>query len=199
VVCLSHCHENDIKVHKTAVTNLVTFAHENYQCPVLDDDQAFVHPCDNMDYEDIDKAIENGKVPSTKSIVVWSATVTPKQTVDYILEKQVPLAMQLNLADSNVSQVDVVVGPIKCYDPLTEEGHNFPLPLPKPFVSDMVPNKNASLPKRKYVKYVTRTPSMDNDSSKDDSPIIVTRSKGKVASCAKSICLSTESCKKNEE
>jgi len=76
VVCLSHCHENDIKVHKTAVTNLVTFAHENYQCPVLDDDQAFVHPCDNMDYEDIDKAIENGKVPSTKSIVVWSATVT---------------------------------------------------------------------------------------------------------------------------
>jgi hypothetical protein len=82
--------ENDIKVHKTAASNLVAFAYENIQCPVLDDDQAFVHPFDNMDFEDIDKAIENGKVPSTKSIVVWSATVTPKKTVDYIVEKQVP-------------------------------------------------------------------------------------------------------------
>lgn len=120
-----------------------------------------------MDYDNIDKAMENGKVPSTKSIVVWSATVTPKKTVDYIVEKQVPLAMQLNLADdSNVSQVDVVVGPIKCYDPLTEEGHNFPLPLPKLLVSDMVPNKIAPLPKRKYVKYAECTPSMDDVSWK---------------------------------
>ena len=35
--------ENVIKVHKEAVSNLVTFAHENYQCPVLDD-EAFVRP-----------------------------------------------------------------------------------------------------------------------------------------------------------
>ena len=155
---------------------------------------AFVHPCDNMDYEDIDKAIENGKVPSTKSIVVWSATVTPKKTVDHIVEKQVPLAMELNLADSNVSKVDVAVGPIKCYGLLTEDGHNFPLPLPKLLVSDMVPNKIAPLSKREY-----RTPSMDNDSSEDDSSIIVTRSRRKVASSAKSICLGIVSCKKNEE
>jgi hypothetical protein len=44
--------DNDIKVHKTAASNLLALAHENYQCPVLDDDQAFVSPCDNMNYEE---------------------------------------------------------------------------------------------------------------------------------------------------
>jgi len=71
--------DNDIKVHKTAASNLLALAHENYQCPVLDDDQVFVSPCDNMDYEEIDKVIENGKVPSIKAIVVMPATVTPKK------------------------------------------------------------------------------------------------------------------------
>ena len=191
--------ENDIKVHKTAASKLLALAHENYQCSVLDD-EAFDHPCDNMDYEEIDKAIENGKLPSIKAIAVMPATVTPNKTDDLFVKKQLPVAMQLNFADSNDIQVDVVVGPTKCYDPLTVEGDNVPLPLPKLIVSDNVPNKIAPLPKRKYVafaKYVPRTPSMDNDSSEDEFPIIVTRSKGKVASCAKSNCL--ESCKKNEE
>jgi hypothetical protein len=186
--------ENDIKVHKTAASNLFALPHENYQLPVLDD-EAFVHPCDNMDYEEIDKAIENGKLPSIKAIAVMPATVTPKKTDDPTVEKQVPVAVQLNFSDSNDSQADDT----ECYDLLSVEGNNVPLSLPKLLVSDIVPNKIAPLPKRKYVafgKNVTRTPSMDDDSLEDDSPLIVTRSKGKVASCAKSICL--ESCKKNE-
>ena len=190
--------ENDIKVHKTAASNLFALAHENYQCPVLDD-EAFDHPCDNMDYEEIDKAIENGKLPSIKAIAVMPATVTPKKTDDPTVEKQVPVAVRLNFSDSNDSQADVVVGHTKCYDLLTVEGNNVPLSLPKLLVSDIVPNKIAPLPKRKYVSFVknvTRTSSMDNDSLEDDFPIIVTRLKGKVASCAKPICL--ESCKKNE-
>lgn len=68
--------------------------------------------------------------------------------------------------------------------PLTEEGHN--VPLPQLLVGDMVPNMIAPLHKRKYVAH---TPSMDNE--------IVTCAKGKVASRAKSI--RPESGKKNEE
>jgi ribosomal protein L15 len=41
--------------------------------------KAIVSPCDNMDYEEIDKVIGNGKVPSIKAIVVMPATVTPKK------------------------------------------------------------------------------------------------------------------------
>ena len=71
--------DNDIKVHKAAASNLLALAHENYQCPVLDDDQIFVSPCDNMDSEEIDKVIENGKVPSIKAIVVMPAIDTPQE------------------------------------------------------------------------------------------------------------------------
>ena len=73
--------------------------------------------------------------------------------------------------------------------PLTEEGHNVPLPLPQILVGDMVPNMIAPLHERKYVAH---TPSMDNDSLE-----IVTRAKVLVASRAKFICL--ESGKKNDE
>ena len=152
---------------------------------MLDDDQVFVSPGDNMDDEEIEKVIENGKVPSIKAIVVMPANVTQKKTDDFTpVEKQVTLAMQLNLAECKDSQVDVVVGPTKSYDPLTEEGHN--VPLPQLLVGDMVPNMIAPLHKRKYVAH---TPSMDNE--------IVTCAKGKVASRAKSI--RPESGKKNEE
>jgi hypothetical protein len=163
-------------VHKTAASNLLALAHENYQCPVLDDDQAFVSPCDNMNYEEIDKVIEMGKKPSIKAIVVMPANVTPKKTDDLTVEKQVTSAMLLNHAECKNSQVDVVVGPTKSYDPLSEEGHNVPLPLPQLLVGDMLPNKIAPLHKRKYAVH---TPSMDNEK--------VTRAKGKVASPAKSI------------
>ena len=70
---------NDIKVHKTAASNLLAISHENYQCPVLDDDQVFASPCDNMDDEEIVKVMANGKAPSIKAIVVMPATVTPSK------------------------------------------------------------------------------------------------------------------------
>jgi hypothetical protein len=119
--------ENDIKVLKTDASITSAFASgfnvlENYQCPVLDDDEAFASPCDVMENEEIDKIIENGKVPSIKAIVVMPATVTPKKTDVYNVGKQVPLTMQLNFAEPNDSQVDVVVGSTKCYESLTEEG-----------------------------------------------------------------------------
>ncbi len=72
--------------------------------------------------------------------------------------------------------------------PLTEEGHNVPLPLPQLLVGDMLPNKIAPLHKRKYAVH---TPSMDNDSTE-----IITRAKGLVGSRANSI---PESGKKNDE
>ena len=65
---------------------------------------------DNMNYEEIDKVIEMGKVPSIKAIVVMPANVTPKKTDDLTVEKQVTSAMLLNHAECKDSQVDVVVG-----------------------------------------------------------------------------------------
>ena len=219
--------ENVIKVHKEAVSNLVIFAHENYQCPVLDD-EAFVHPCDNMDYEEIDKAMENGKLPSIKAIAVIPAIVTPKKSA--LTHEQLELVREDERSIKAIAVIPATVTPKKTA--LTHEqselvredercARSALIPerldfrqeqeqdwhssasaaesVPKLLVSDIVPNKIATLSKRKYVafaKNVKRTSSMEDDSLEDDSPLIVTRSKGKVASCAKPIC--HESCNKNE-
>ena len=187
--------ENVIKVHKAAVSNLVTFAHENYQCPVLDD-EAFVHPCDNMDFEEIDKAIENGKLPSIKAIAVIPATVTPKKTA--LTHEQLELVRE----DERCARSALIPEWLDFRQEQEQDRHSKASAaesVPKLLVSDIVPNKIATLSKRKYVafaKNVTRTSSVEDDSLEDDSPLIVTRSKGKVASCAKPIC--HESCNKNE-
>lgn len=187
--------ENDIKMHKNAAFNLFALPHENYQLPVLDD-EAFVHPCDNMDYEEIDKAIENGKLPSIKAIAVIPATVTPKRTA------LTPEQLELCREDERRARAALIPERLDFQQKQEQDWHSRATAadsVPKLLVSDIVPNKIAPLSKRKYVafaKNVARTSSMDDDSLEDDSPVIVTRSKGKVASCAKSIYL--ESCKKNE-
>ena len=186
--------DNDIQVHKTAASDLLAASHENYQCPVLDDDEAFVSPCDNMNYEEIDKVIEMGKVPSIKASVVMPANVTPKKTDDLTVEKQVTSAMLLNHAECKDSQVDVVVGDDQLFvspcDNMDSEE------IDKVIENGKVSSINAIVvmpatvtPKKR--KHVAHTPSMDNDSSE-----IITRAKGLVGSRAKSIL---ESGKKNDE
>lgn len=182
--------DNDIKVHKAAASKLFALAHENYQCPVLDD-EAFDHPCDNMDYEEIDKAIENGKLPSIKAIAVIPATVTPKKTA------LTPEQLELCREDERRARVVLIPGGLDFWQEQEQDRHSIATPaesVPNLLVSDIVSNKIAPLSKRKYVAFAKKVPcssSMNDDSLEDDSQLIVTRSKGKVASCL-------ESCKKNE-
>ncbi len=82
--------ENDIKVHKTAASNLLAISHENYQCPVLDDDQVFASPCDNMDDEEIEKVMANGKAPSIKAIASTCDNMDDEEIDNVIGNGKVP-------------------------------------------------------------------------------------------------------------
>jgi hypothetical protein len=127
--------DNDIKVHKAAASNLLALAHENYQCPVLDDDQIFVSPCDNMDSEEIDKVIENGKVPSIKAIVVMPAIDTPQENGKVPSIKAIVVMPAIDIPQEN--------GKV-------------------PSIKAIVVMPAIVTPQKR--KHVAHTPSMDNDS-----------------------------------
>ena len=168
--------ENDIKVHKTAASNLLAISHENYQCPVLDDDQVFASPCDNMDDEEIEKVMANGKAPSIKAIASTCDNMDDEEIDNVIGNGKVPSIKAIASPCDNMDdeEMDKVIG-------------NGKVPSIKAIV--VMP---ATVTPSKKRKVVAQMPSMGNDSSE-----IVTRAKGLAGSRAKSICI--ESGKKNEE